>query len=51
MIGERYGTYIQGNITQPQEKIKWMNLEIIMLKKIIQTEKVENRIISLICGI
>ena len=29
----------------------WMNLEIIMLSKISQTEKVENHMISLICGI
>ena len=29
----------------------WMDLEIIMLSEISQTEKVENHIISLICGI
>ena len=29
----------------------WMNLEIIMLSEIIQTEKVENHMISLIYGI
>ena len=29
----------------------WMDLEIIMLSKISQTEKVENHVISLICGI
>ena len=29
----------------------WMDIEIIMLSKISQTEKVENHIISLICGI
>ena len=29
----------------------WMNLEIIMLSEISQTEKIENRMISLICGI
>ena len=29
----------------------WMELEIIMLSKINQTEKVENHMISLICGI
>ena len=31
--------------------ITWMDLEIIMLSKISQTEKVENHMISLICGI
>ena len=30
---------------------KWMDLEIIMLSKISQTEKVENHMISLICEI
>ena len=30
--------------------ITWMDLEIIMLSKISQTEKVENHMISLICG-
>ena len=29
----------------------WMDLEIITLSKISQTEKVENHMISLICGI
>ena len=29
----------------------WMNLEVIMLSEISQTEKVENHIISLISGI
>ena len=29
----------------------WMDLEIIMLSEISQTEKVENHMISLICGI
>ena len=29
----------------------WMDLKIIMLSKISQTKKVENHIISLICGI
>uniref|UniRef100_A0A671G5C2 Uncharacterized protein n=1 Tax=Rhinolophus ferrumequinum TaxID=59479 RepID=A0A671G5C2_RHIFE len=29
----------------------WMDLEIIMLSKISQTENVENHMISLICGI
>ena len=29
----------------------WIDLEIIMLSKISQTEKVENHMISLICGI
>ena len=29
----------------------WMDLEIIMLSKIRQTEKVENHMTSLICGI
>ena len=31
--------------------ITWMDLEIIMLSEISQTEKVENHMISLICGI
>lgn len=30
---------------------KWMDLDIIMLSEISQTEKVENHMISLICGI
>ena len=29
----------------------WMNLEIIMLSEISQTEKIENRMMILICGI
>ena len=29
----------------------WMNLEMIMLSKVSQTKKVENHMISLICGI
>ena len=31
--------------------ITWMELEIIMLNEISQTEKVENHMISLVCGI
>ena len=31
--------------------ITWMDFEIIMLSEIRQTEKVENHMISLICGI
>ena len=29
----------------------WMDLEIIMLREISQTEKIENHMISLICGV
>ena len=35
----------------PPSVTTWMDLEIIMLSEISQTEKVENHMISLICGI
>ena len=50
--------YIQWNITQPEKKNEilpcatmWMDLEIIILSEISQTEKNKYCMLSLICGI
>ena len=52
------GTYIQWNITQPLKKNEimpyaatWMDLEIIILSEVSQTQKDQYHMISLICGI
>ena len=49
--------YIQWNITQPLKRKKnaiaatWMDLEMIILSEVNQTEKDKYHMISLICGI
>ena len=51
-------THTQWNITQPLKKNEimpfaaiWMDLEMIILSEVSQTEKDKNYMISLICGI
>ena len=54
----RCGVYIQWNTTQPLKRneilpfaAKWMDLDVLMLGEISQTEKDKYCMISLICGI
>ena len=56
-IKKMWYIYIQGNMTQPLKSeimpfaATWMDLEIVILSEVSQTEKEKYRMASLICGI